>query len=124
MAIRLLLADDHDMVREGFATLLEREGYAVVGQARDGREAVRLAAELSPDVVILDLIMPELNGLDAARALLQDDPGMRIVLVTQYDDRAYVLEALKLGVRGYLLKSQAPPDLLQALREVCRGGTY
>src|SRR5262249_42328934 len=76
------------------------------------------------DVVILDLIMPELNGLDAARALLHDDPGMRIILVTQYDDRAYVLEALKLGVRGYLLKSQAPPDLLQALREVCRGRTY
>jgi two-component system, NarL family, response regulator NreC len=124
MAIRLLLADDHDMVREAFATLLEREGYAVVGQARDGREAVRLAAELAPDVVILDLIMPELNGLDAARALLQDDPAMRIILVTQYDDRSYVLEALKLGVRGYLLKSQAPSDLLQALREVGRGGTY
>jgi DNA-binding NarL/FixJ family response regulator len=124
MAIRVLLADDHEMVREAFAALLEMEGFAIAGQARDGREVVRLAAELAPDVIVLDLIMPELNGLDAARALLHRDPGVKIILVTQYADRAYVLEALTLGVRGYVLKSQAPPDLLQAIREVCRGATY
>jgi two-component system response regulator NreC len=124
MAIRVLLADDHEMVREAFAALLEAEGFAIVGQARDGREALRLAAELSPDVIALDLIMPELNGLDTARGLLHRDPALKIILVTQYADRAYVLEALTLGVRGYVLKSQAPPDLLQALREVSRGATY
>ena len=124
MAIRVLLADDHEMVREAFAALLEMEGFAIAGQACDGREALRLAAELAPDVIVLDLIMPELNGLDAARALLHRDPGVKIILVTQYADRAYVLEALTLGVRGYVLKSQAPPDLLQAIREVCRGATY
>jgi len=124
MAIRVLLADDHEMVREAFATLLEMEGFVIAGQARDGREVLRLAAELAPDVIVLDLIMPELNGLDAARALLRKDAGVKIILVTQYADRAYVLEALTLGVRGYVLKSQAPPDLLQAIREVCRGSTY
>jgi DNA-binding NarL/FixJ family response regulator len=124
MAIRVLIVDDHEMVREAFAALLELEGFAIVGQAADGREAIRLAAELSPDVLILDLIMPELNGIDAARAVLKRDPGMKIILVTQYADREYVLEALTMGVRGYVLKSQAPPDLLQAIREVCRGATY
>ena len=124
MAIRVLLADDHEMVREAFAALLEKEGFVIAGQARDGREVVKLAAELSPDIIVLDLIMPELNGLDAARGMLHRDPGIKIILVTQYADRAYVLEALTLGVRGYVLKSQAPPDLLQAIREVIRGSTY
>jgi DNA-binding NarL/FixJ family response regulator len=124
MATRVLIADDHEMVREAFAALLELEGFAIVGQAADGREVIRLAAELSPDVVVLDLVMPELNGLDAARGILRRDPAMKIVLVTQYADRSYVLEALTMGIRGYVLKSQAPPDLLQAIREVCRGATY
>jgi two-component system, NarL family, response regulator NreC len=124
MPIRVLLADDHEMVREAFAALLEREGYVIAGQARDGREVVKLAAELAPDVIVLDLIMPELNGLDASRGVLHRDPSAKIILVTQYADRAYVLDALTLGVRGYVLKSQAPPDLLQAIREVCRGSTY
>ncbi|HEX6737673.1 MAG TPA: response regulator transcription factor [Vicinamibacteria bacterium] len=124
MAIRVLLADDHEMVREAFAAFLEKEGFVIAGQARDGREVVKLAAELAPDIIVLDLIMPELNGLDAARGILHRDPATRIILVTQYADRAYVLEALTLGVRGYVLKSQAPPDLLQAIRDVIRGSTY
>jgi two-component system, NarL family, response regulator NreC len=124
MPIRVLLADDHDMVREAFAALLEMDGFVIAGQARDGREALRLAGELSPEVVVLDVIMPELNGLDTARALLHRDPAAKIILVTQYAERDYVLEALTLGVRGYVLKSQAPPDLSRAIREVSRGSTY
>jgi two-component system, NarL family, response regulator NreC len=124
MTVRVLLADDHEMVREALAALLAKDGFVIAGQAADGREAVRMAAAQPPDVVVLDLIMPEMNGLDAARGILRHDPAMKIILATQYADRAYVLEALAVGVRGYVLKSQAPLDLLQAVREVARGATY
>ena len=124
MAIRLLLADDHRLVRESLRALLEREGYEVVAEAGDGREAVRLARELNPDLAVLDVAMPELNGLEAARQLQRAAPRTRTVLVTMHEEEQYVAEALAAGVKGYVLKSQVARDLLRALEEVAQGSVY
>jgi two-component system response regulator NreC len=122
--LRVLLADDHQLVCESLKALLEREGFQVVGTAQNGREATGLAQELHPDVAILDLAMPVLNGIDAARAILQESPSMNIIVLTMHSQSQYILEALRVGVRGYVLKSQAASDLAQAIREVARGMTY
>jgi len=124
VAIRLLLADDHRLVRESLRALLEREGYEVVAEAGDGREAVRLARELNPDLAVLDVAMPELNGLEAARQLQRAAPRTRTVLVTMHEEEQYVAEALAAGVKGYVLKSQVAHDLLRALDEVAGGSVY
>lgn len=124
MAMRLLLADDHRLVRESLRTLLEREGYEVVAEANDGREAVSLAGELDPDLAVLDVAMPELNGLEAARRLQQAAPRTRTVLLTMHEEEQYVAEALAAGVKGYVLKSQVAHDLLRALDEVAQGSVY
>jgi len=124
LPLRVLLADDHQLVCESLKALLEREGFEVVGTARDGQEAATLAQELHPDVVILDLAMPVLNGIDAARAILQESPSTNTVVLTMHSQSQYILEALRVGVRGYVLKSQAAADLAQAIREVARGMTY
>ena len=124
MPIQVLLADDHLIVRQGLRALLEREGFRVVGEAADGREAVHLAGGSHPDVAILDLAMPSLNGLDAARELLRADPRMKAILLTMHTEDPYVLEALRAGVSGYVLKTQAGDDLIQAIREVLRGSIY
>ena len=124
MAIRLLLADDHQLVRQSLRALLEREGYQVVAEAGDGREAVRLARELNPDLAVLDVAMPELNGLEAARQIVRAAPRVRTVLLTMHDEEQYVAEALAAGVKGYVLKSQVAHDLLRALEEVAQGAVY
>jgi two-component system response regulator NreC len=124
MPTRILLADDHQIVRQGLRALLENEGFAVMAEASDGHEAVRLAQTLKPDVSVLDVTMPQLNGLDAARAILRASPTTKTVLLTMHTEDRYVSEALKAGVRGYVLKSQASADLVQAIREVARGMTY
>ena len=124
MPIQVLLADDHLIVRQGLRALLEREGFRVVGEAADGREAVHLAGGSHPDVAILDLAMPNLNGLDAARELLRGDPRMKAILLTMHTEDPYVLEALRAGISGYVLKTQAGDDLIQAIREVLRGSIY
>jgi two-component system response regulator NreC len=124
MPTRILLADDHQIVRQGLRALLETEGFAVMAEASDGHEAVRLAQTLRPDVSVLDVAMPQLNGLDAARAILRASPTTKTVLLTMHTEDRYVSEALKAGVRGYVLKSQASADLIQAIREVARGMTY
>jgi two-component system response regulator NreC len=124
MPTRLLLADDHQIIRQGLRALLEKEGFAVVGEASDGHEAVRLAETLRPEVSVLDVAMPQLNGLDAARAILRVSPATKTVLLTMHTEDRYVSEALKVGVRGYVLKNQAGADLVQAIREVLRGMTY
>jgi two-component system response regulator NreC len=122
--LRVVIADDHAMFREGVRTLLERAGIEVSGEAGDGREAVRLANELTPDVAVLDLSMPAMNGIEAARDLARSAPQVRTVLLTMFSEQAYVLEALRAGVRGYVLKTQAAPDLIDAIRQVMRGSIY
>lgn len=122
--MRIVLADDHPMFREGLHALLEREGFEVVGEASDGRDAVRLVRELNPDVVVLDLAMPNLNGVGAAREIHRRAPRTHTILLTMFEDDAYVLEALQAGIRGYVLKSQAAEDLVAAVREVLRGSVY
>lgn len=122
--LRVVLAEDHAMFRQGVRTILEKGGFQIVGEATNGREAVRLARKLSPDVAVVDLAMPVLNGVEAAREIGRHSPRTRTVLLTMFSENAYVLEALKAGVRGYVLKGQASSDLTQALREVGLGRTY
>jgi len=124
MSLQIILADDHPIVRQGFKALLEREGFEVVGEASDGHEASRLAQTLRPDVAVLDLSMPGLNGLDAARAVLQASPRTKTILLTVHKEDQYVLGALQAGVKGYVLKTQAIMEVVQAIQQVARGGLY
>jgi two-component system response regulator NreC len=111
-------------VRQGLRDLLERHGFEVVAEAADGREALRLASDVRPQVVVLDIAMPMLNGLDVARALLRQPSPPGIVLLTLHREDQYVLEALRTGIQGYVLKNQAPEDLVEAVSAVARGAVY
>ena len=124
MAIRVILAEDHAIVRAGLRALLEREGFEVLGDASDGEEVVRLAARAKPEIAVLDISMPILNGLEAAREIHRVSPGTKTILLTRHDEDQYVIEALRAGVRGYVLKVQAAADLTQAIQQVTRGGLY
>jgi len=124
MATRVLLADDHPIFLQGMKGLLEREKFDVVGMAADGRQAVKMAGKLKPDVAILDLAMPLLNGLDAAREIGKVSPATKKILLTNYTDEQYILDALRAGVNGYLVKTKAAGDLIQAIAEVSRGALY
>jgi DNA-binding NarL/FixJ family response regulator len=124
MSYRVLLADDHQIVRQGLRGLLERAGHEVVAEAVDGREAVQLASTSRPDVAVLDLAMPVLNGVDAAREMLRASQDLKVILLTMHTEGPYVLEALRVGVCGYVLKTQAAEDLAQAIEEVTRGAIY
>ena len=124
MPARLLIADDHQLFRDGIKALLPPGEFEVVAESADGQETIRLARRLQPDVALLDVSMPSLNGVDAARELLRVSPGSRVVLLTMHKDNAYLVEALRAGVRGYVLKSQPTAELLHALREVARGEVY
>ena len=124
MPLRILLADDHVLFRQGVRALLEREGFRVDGEAADGHAAIQMAAQLTPDVAVVDLAMPLLNGLDAAREITRVSPGTRTILLTMHAEDPYVARALQAGIRGYVLKSQATEDLVQAIREVARGAVY
>ncbi len=125
MSINVLLADDHPIVRDGIKKLLEKEErLRTVGEAADGQEAVRLAEQLQPDLAILDLSMPVLNGLDAVRAIQKDSPKTRTLLLSVHSEEAYVVQALQLGVQGYLVKTQAAGDILRAIREILDGRIY
>jgi two-component system response regulator NreC len=124
MPIRILLADDHVMVRQGLRVLLEQAGMVVIGEASDGQEALRLAHEHTPDVAVLDLAMPSLNGLETARRLRETLPQTKIVLLTMYTEEPYVLEALQAGAVGYVLKTQAAGDVVQAIRDALQGAIY
>jgi DNA-binding NarL/FixJ family response regulator len=119
-----LLADDHLVVREGLKSLLEAAGFKIVGEARDGREALKLARMLEPEVTVMDIGMPGLNGVDACRELLREVPEMRIIVLTVHGEDAYVIEALRSGARGYVLKTQAGSDLVRAIGEVTQGRIY
>jgi two-component system, NarL family, response regulator NreC len=124
MPVRILLVDDHQLVRQGLRALLEREQFNVVAEASDGHEAIKQALALRPDVAVLDVAMPHLNGLDAAREISRAVPGTRIILLTVHTEDSYVMAALRAGIKGYVLKSQAGADLVQAIREVTSGKTY
>lgn len=124
MPTRVLLAEDHKIVRQSLRLLLEREGLAVAGEAADGRQAVRLAETLQPEIAVLDISMPTLNGLDAAREIRRLSPRTKIIILTAHDEEPYLLEALRAGVRGYIIKTHAAEDLIQAIREASRGGLF
>ncbi len=124
MAIRVILADDHALVRQGLKSLLEREGFLVVAEVADGHEALRQVQMLRPEIVILDISMPVLNGLDAAREITRTFPESKVILLTQHDEEQYLSGALEAGVKGYVLKTQVASDLILALRQVSRGGVY
>jgi len=116
MRLRILLADDHEIVRRGLCALLQKQdGWEVCGEASDGREAVEMAKKLKPDVVILDIGMPYLNGLEATRQLLQHDPHFKIIVLTITDSDQVIREALNAGARGFVLKSDAARDLVSAV---------
>src|SRR5271156_1339440 len=116
MNLRILLADDHEIVRKGLCALLQKhEGWEVCGEASDGREAIEMAKQLKPDVVILDIGMPYLNGLDTTRQLLQYDPHFKIIVLTITDADQVIREALDAGARGFVLKSDAARDLVSAV---------
>lgn len=118
--IRTLLVDDHVLFRKGLASLLAHHGIEIVGEAGDGAEAVRRARELAPDLILMDLKMPVCDGLAATRAITQERPESRIVVLTVSDDDADLFEALKAGAKGYLLKNMEPDDLVELLRGVFR----
>jgi DNA-binding NarL/FixJ family response regulator len=124
MACRVLLADDHLIVRESLRYVLAREGFEVVAGVPDGREAVNSAKKLRPDVAVIDFSMPLLNGIDAARAIRTASPRTKIILLTMYNEDKFVLEALRAGIKGYVLKTQATADLIQAIRAINEGATY
>lgn len=124
MAVRVLLADDHEMVRQGLRILLEREGFQVVGEASDGREAMKLCETHHPEVAVLDLSMPLLNGVDATREIMKSNPRTKVVLLTMHTEDHLIMESLRAGVTGYVLKTKAASELVQALRAVCRGEMF
>jgi DNA-binding NarL/FixJ family response regulator len=124
MSHRVLLADDHAIVRNGIKHILIQEGFAVVGEASNGREAVQMTKGLLPDVAILDFSMPLLNGIDAARQIREVAPRTKTLLLTMYKDESYVLRALRAGINGYVVKTQAAPDLVEAIRSILHGGLY
>ncbi|MGA2414525.1 MAG: response regulator transcription factor, partial [Candidatus Sulfotelmatobacter sp.] len=116
MKLRILLADDHEIVRRGLCALLQKhEGWEVCGEASDGREALEMAKHLKPDVVIVDIGMPFLNGLDTTRQLLQHDPHFKVIVLTITDSDQVIREALDAGARGFVLKSDAARDLVSAV---------
>ncbi|HZL56515.1 MAG TPA: response regulator transcription factor [Bryobacteraceae bacterium] len=124
-SVRILLADDHTVMRSGLRLLLERQtDFQVVGEASDGREAVELADKLSPDVVVADVAMPRLNGLDATQQIVLKNPAIAVVVLSMHSDEGYIVRALKAGARGYLLKDSAEADLINAIRAVHDGKAF
>jgi two-component system response regulator NreC len=123
--IRILLADDHALVRHGFRMILAAQpDMEIAGEAGNGREAVELAQKLKPDVVVMDVTMPELNGIEATRRLIELSPRTRVLALSMHKDNVYVREILRAGARGYLLKDSADADLLAAVRAVAKGEGY
>jgi DNA-binding NarL/FixJ family response regulator len=125
MNVKVLVADDHQIVREGLRSMLEKEpGITVVGEAEDGRTTLRLARELTPDVIIMDVAMPGLNGIEATRQIVAEFPKINIIALSMHDDRRFVLNMIKAGAKGYLLKDSAFKELAKAIRAVMANKTY
>jgi len=125
MHIKVLLADDHKMVRAGLRSLLEKEpGITVIAEADNGREAVELACNLLPDVAVIDISMPDMNGIEAIRRVVTEHPSVRTLALSMHSDRRFVVEALKVGAKGYLLKDAAADELVTAIRTVAADEMY
>lgn len=124
MGVSVLLADDHPVFRQGLRALLERERFEVVGEASDGLEAIATVERLQPQIVVMDLAMPALNGIDAVREIVRRCPRVKPILLTMHTEEHYVLEALRAGAKGCVSKSQAAEHLLQAIKDVSAGGVY
>jgi two-component system response regulator NreC len=123
--IRILLVDDHAILRDGLKALLSYyPDVEVIGEAENGRQALECVERLSPDIVLMDIAMPGMNGLEATRLIRQRFPGTRVLVLTQYDDQPYVLSLLRAGVSGYVLKRALGADLINALRTVARGESF
>ncbi len=124
-SLRIVLADDHTIVRNGLRVLLERQAdFQVVGEAADGREAVQLVEREAPQIVIMDIGMPQMNGIEAAGRIAAAQPKTSVVILSMHSDESYILRALKAGARGYLLKDSAESDLVQAVRAVAAGKAF
>ena len=122
---RILLVDDHAVVRQGFKMILDAQSdMEIVGEAANGRDAVELAAQLRPDIVVMDVAMPELNGIEATRRVIAADPHIRVIALSMHKDSVYVREILRAGARGYLLKDSGADDLVKAIRAVAGGESY
>jgi DNA-binding NarL/FixJ family response regulator len=123
--ITVLLADDHNIVREGFRKMLELEGdFEIVGEASDGRQAVALAKKLLPAVLLMDIAMPLMNGLEAARQIMKTVPATRVLILSAHNDIAYVQNAIDSGASGFLLKQTSSHDVCRAIREIAKGKTF
>jgi NarL family two-component system response regulator LiaR len=120
--IKILLAEDHVITREGIRKLLEKEeGLTVIGEVGDGEEAIRLAGEMKPDVIIMDIAMPKINGIEATKKIKTNNPGIAVLILSAYDDDEYVFALLKAGAAGYLLKNVSGDELTSAIKAVCEG---
>ena len=125
MSTRVLLADDHRLMRSGLRLVLEQDkGIQVVGEADDGRQAVAMSGTLHPDVIVMDIGMPNLNGIEAARQITEADPRIAVIMLSMHSDEGYVLRALKSGARAYLLKDSAEADLSRAIQAVIEGKSF
>ncbi len=123
--VRILLADDHNILRDGMRLLLERQpGFLVVGEAADGREIVELAREQHPDVIVMDIAMPNMNGIEATRRIIEKRPETGVVILSMHYDESYVLRSLKAGARAYLLKDALKAELISAIRAVSEGRSF
>lgn len=123
--IRVLVADDHGIVRKGLRFVLERQDdLEVVGEASDGREAVRICEQASPNVVVMDIAMPQLNGLDAAAQIVRHSPEIKVIILSMHAGEDYLVRALNSGVKAYLLKDSAELDLVRAVRAVAQGSSF
>jgi len=123
--IRILLADDHNIMRDGLRLLLERQSdFEIVGEASDGRQAIALAQELRPDIAIMDIAMPDMNGMEATRRIVESCPRTSVIILSMHYDESYVIRSLKAGARGYLLKDSVRADLIAAIRAVMQSKTY
>src|SRR5215469_3690126 len=125
MTIRILLADDHIVMRDGLRALLEKQpDMTVVAEAGDGRETVRLAEEQLPDVIVMDIAMPNMNGIEATRRITGSNPQTAVVILSMHQDESYVLRSLKAGAKGYLLKDSLRSDVIEAIRSVAQGRSF